>query len=248
MVSNNSLPLRWFQEEVGKELVKAEVRELEEILPTLYGYHLVFVGESEMTHSVDSSLITHQILVNEHKRAAIGKLSYLQASPEGLPLKTESVDVVVLSHTLEHTRHPHEVLREAHRVLIPEGHLVITGFNPVSMWGLWHAWKQFRGATPSGGKMLSQARVRDWLSLLNFQIVKGGGFYYRPPLVACSLNDNLECMERWGKKWWPFFAGAYTLVAVKRVVPVTPVRAKWRLEKRLWQAPAQAIPKPTTRQ
>lgn len=248
MVAKKSLPLSWHEEETGAQFIKAEKKELEAILPTLYGYHLVFVGEAAMACLTESSLISHQILVNEHKQGERSSLSYLQAAGEALPLQNESVDVVVLSHALEHANNPHEVLREAHRVLIPEGHVVITGFNPLSMWGAWHSWKQFRGATPQQGRMLTQSRVRDWLTLLNFQIVKEGSFYFRPPIAPSPLYDNLEFLERWGRKCWPFWAGAYTLLAVKRVVPLTPIRARWRLEKRLWQpAAAQGIPKPTTK-
>jgi SAM-dependent methyltransferase len=248
MVAKKSLPLSWHEEESGTQFLKAEKSELEAILPTLYGYHLVFVGESALAPLVESSLITHQILVNEHKQGARGKLSYLQAAGDSLPLQNESVDVVVLSHTLEHASNPHDVLREAHRVLIPEGHVVITGFNPVSMWGVWHSWKQFRGATPEQGRMLTNVRVRDWLTLLNFQTVRESGFYFRPPMAQSPFYEKLEFLERWGRKWWPFCAGAYTLLAVKRVVPLTPIRARWRLEKRLWHpaAAAEGLPKPTT--
>lgn len=247
MVAKKSLPLSWHEENVGAQFIKAEKVELDAILPTLYGYHLVYVGEAAMAPLVDSSLISHQILINEHKQGQLGKLSYLQSTGEALPLQNESVDVVVLLHALEHANNPHEMLREAHRVLIPEGHLVITGFNPLSLWGAWHSWKQFRGATPEQGRMLTQSRVKDWLSLLNFQIVREAGFYFRPPMSSSPLYDKLEFLERWGRKCWPFCAGAYTLLAVKRVVPLTPIRARWRLEKRIWHPAAASIPKPTTK-
>ena len=32
-------------------------------------------------------------------------------------------------------RHPHRILREAERVLMPEGSIIISGFNPLSLWG-----------------------------------------------------------------------------------------------------------------
>ena len=149
MIAKRSHSLRWHEFEVVKPLLEAEQKELAEILPTLYGYHLVLVSDPGLSNLVESSLITHQIMINEHRQGFKGKLSYLQGSGDALPIKSESVDVVVLSHTLEHASHPHEVLREAHRILIPEGYVVITGFNPTSLWGLWHAWKQFRGVVPS---------------------------------------------------------------------------------------------------
>lgn len=248
MIAKRTHSFSWHQEEAVARLIEAEKKELADILPTLYGYHLVLVGEAELGTLVSSSLITHQILINERRQGMRGRLSYLQAAEDALPLKTESVDVVVLSHALEHANHPHEVLREAHRVLIPEGYLVITGFNPISMWGIWHTWKQFRGVMPKQGRMFTQSRIRDWLSLLNFQVAKEGKFYFRPPMAPSPFYDKLVFLEGWGRKWWPFCAGAYTLLAVKRVISLTPIRPRWRLEKRLWQpaTAAEGIPKPTT--
>jgi len=53
-----------------------------------------------------------------------------------LPLASQSVDLVVLPHVLESHDHPHEVLRETERVLMPEGQVVISGFNTGSLWRL----------------------------------------------------------------------------------------------------------------
>ncbi len=47
-----------------------------------------------------------------------------------LPFESQSVDLIVMPHTLEFTADPHGLLREVERVLIPEGRLVIIcGFN-----------------------------------------------------------------------------------------------------------------------
>lgn len=248
MVAKKSLPLSWYEEEAALPFLEAERAELMTMLPTLYGYHLVFVGEAALATMVQSSLISHQILINHHKQGKISQLSYLQSAADAIPLQNESVDVVILSHALEHAKHPHEVLREAHRVLIPEGHLIITGINPTSLWGLWYSWKQMKGRIPSQGRMISQSKLKDWLSLLNFQIIKSERYFYRPPLKFSPLLNQLEFMERWGRRILPFCAGAYTLLAVKRVIPLTPIRARWRLDKRIWHpAAVPGIPKPTTK-
>lgn len=241
--------LNWHDEALVAPLLLAEADELATVLPTLYGYHLVFIGESSLANLVEPSLITHQVLINPHKQGARGKLSYLQAEESALPLKSESVDVIVLSHALEHAEDPHEVLREAHRVLIPEGHVIITGFNPFSVWGLWHRWKQHEGSAPKQGRMLAQYKVRGWLGLLNFQIAKETRFYFRPPLPASAWRERLIFLERWGKRYWPFGGGAYTMLATKRVIPMTPIRPRWRFDKRIWQSPVVSsggLPKPTT--
>lgn len=244
MVSENNHSNEWYREGAGVRLIEAERNELSNILPRLYGYHLVLLGDPGLASLVYSSLISHRIVVNPRYTSA-NDISGLQGALEALPLLSDSVDVVVLSHTLEQVANPHEVLRETHRILIPEGHVVITGFNPFSLWGLWHVYKRFRGKSPRQGKMLSTNRVRDWLKLLNFQIIGGSMFYFRPPINRSGLNKKLNFLEKCGEKCWPFLGGAYTLIAVKRVIPLTPIRAKWRPEKPLWH-PVEGLPKPTT--
>jgi len=244
MVAENEYAQRWYTEGVAAKIIEAEKEELEIILAKLYGYHLVFIGDSGLTPLVETSLISHRVLINPQATAVSPTMSSLPSEIESLPLRTDSVDVVVLSHTLEHALNPHEVLREAHRVLIPEGHLVITGFNPISLWGAWHSLKQLTGKIPKQGKMLSTNRLRDWLKLLNFQIVGGRHFYFRPPVSSTKWQQRLEFLERVGQNCWPFWGGAYTLVAVKRVTTLTPVRARFKPEKRLWEP--SALPKPTS--
>ena len=123
---------------------------------------------------------------------------------------------------------------------------MITGFNPFSLLGIWHAFQQFRERTPGSGKMLGINRTRDWLKLLNFQIIGGRMFYFRPPIQRENFDQKLRFLENWGQNWWPFWGGAYTILAVKRVVPLTPVRARWKAEQPIWQGAAEGLPKPTT--
>ncbi|MBS0290508.1 MAG: methyltransferase domain-containing protein [Proteobacteria bacterium] len=234
MVTETNTSHIWYQEGAGKRFAQAEQAEFNKILPTLYGYHLLFLGEPALASLVTSSLISHRILVNPSLKGTNDSISNLTGALDALPLRSDSIDVVVLSHTLEQTLHPHEVLRETHRILIPEGHLVITGFNPISMWGMWYATKKLVGNTSRQGKMLSPNRVKDWLKLLNFQIIDCRMFYFRPPLDHDSLNQKLKFMEKWGEHCWPFLGGAYSIVAVKRVIPLTPIKAKWRSEL-IWQ-------------
>jgi hypothetical protein len=90
------------------------------------------------------------------------------------------------------------------------------------------------GKAPNHGKLLSLNRLRDWLKLLDFQVIGGGQFYFRPPLANVKWLNKLKFLEKWGARWWPFLGGAYTLVAVKRVVTLTPVQPSWRFKKSLW--------------
>lgn len=244
MATNEKVTPKWYLQGAGTHFIETENTELLQIIPKLYGYHLLFLGDPRLSHLVQSSLIGHQMIIHEHP-VMDSPLSLMQSELESLPIRNDSVDVVVLSHTLEEASHPHEILREAHRILIPEGHLIITGLNPMSMWGIWLSMQRMMGKTAKEGKMLGPNRIRDWLKLLNFQLISEKMFYFRPPLTHEKTLRKLAFLERWGQRVWPIFAGGYSLVAVKRVIPLTPVRAKWRKEKAIWQ-PEGAVPTPNT--
>ena len=93
-----------------------------------------------------------------------------------LPFADDSLDLVVLPHTLELSPDPHATLREVARVLVPEGRLLIFGLNPNSLWGwrqtrarFWRCFWHTRLFLPESGEFIGTSRLRDWLHLLNFE-------------------------------------------------------------------------------
>jgi len=122
-------------------------------------------------------------------------------------------------------RDPHLTLAEVERVLMPEGRIVILGFNPASLWGLRQRFGRLRRRLggrsplflPRPGDFIGYWRLRDWLRLLSFE-VEGGRFGgYRPPLNSERWLSRYGWMDRTGDRWWPVFGAVYMLVAVKRV-------------------------------
>ena len=146
---------------------------------------------------------------------------------DALPFPNASIDLVVLPHTLELARDPHQTLREVERVLVPEGRLVISGFNPVSLWGLrQRAGRLRRGLAlgadsglylPSSGDFIGYWRLRDWLRLLSFEVETGQFGCWRPPFKTESWLQRFAWMDRIGDRWWPVLGSLYFLVATKRV-------------------------------
>lgn len=143
-----------------------------------------------------------------------------------LPLATGSVDLLLLPHVLEFADHPHQVLRDAERTLVPEGHLVISGFNPVSLWGLRHGLCK-RTSYPWRGKFISLMRMKDWLALLGLEVVAGRMACYAPPCRNGKWLKRMEWMDRAGDRWWPMMGGVYFLVAKKRVAGMRLIRPQW---------------------
>jgi SAM-dependent methyltransferase len=147
---------------------------------------------------------------------------------DALPFDSHSLDLVVLPHSLELARDPHLALREVERVLVPEGRVVVVGFNPASLWGLRQRLGRLRsrlaaGGTahhlylPSAGEFIGHRRLRDWLRLLSFEVEAGRFGCYKPPMESEKWLSRFEWTEHVGERWWPVFGAVYFVVAVKRV-------------------------------
>lgn len=143
-----------------------------------------------------------------------------------LPLATGSIDLLLLPHVLEFAGNPHQVLRDVERTLVPEGHVVISGFNPVSLWGLRHRWCS-RAGYPWHGRFISLMRMKDWLALLGLEVVGGHMACYAPPFRNGKWLKRMEWMDAAGDRWWPMMGGVYFLVARKRVAGLRLIRPQW---------------------
>jgi len=217
---------RWFSLPAGIDLVGAENRLLTGLSEDLFGYYLVQV--QDFGHGLEAfsdCAVKNKILLD---LSAIGCTPDMLAQSEHLPLASDSVDVVVLPHTLDFSRDPHQVLREVERVLIPEGRVLIVGFNPFSLWGLWRLFLRWRGAVPWCGHFLAYRRVTDWLSLLGFDIERTDVCAFMPPLSSSSWKSGLRFMQDVSRRIWPMFAGVYAVRAVKRVSTIRPVKMRWQ--------------------
>ncbi|WP_126445658.1 class I SAM-dependent methyltransferase [Sulfuricystis multivorans] len=151
-----------------------------------------------------------------------------RADPHHLPFATNSVDLVVLPHILEFDANPHQILREVDRVLVPEGSVLVIGFNPFSLWGLRRLFSGSRGEPPWQGRYLSVPRLRDWFALLGFE-TRGGAFgCYAPPLRQEKWLARWHCIEAAGDRWWPYLGAVYVLQAIKRQHGLRLVTPKWK--------------------
>jgi SAM-dependent methyltransferase len=152
----------------------------------------------------------------------------VRADPRHLPLAGQSVDLLALPHVLEFSPDPHQILREAERVLRPEGHIVIAGFNPLSLWGLKRKLARRGFDHPWCGDFIGLLRLRDWLKLLGFELNGGRFGCYAPPVTQPKWLQRYAFMEKAGDRWWPICGGVYVVRAVKRVQGMRLVTPGWK--------------------
>ena len=152
----------------------------------------------------------------------------LIAAAEALPFSEASLDLLLMPHTLEASNDPHAALREAARVLVPEGRLVISGLNPVSLLGLQRRVERSAGYLPDLSLGVGYWRLRDWLQLLSFEIEAVQFGCYRPATQSAQWLSRWQFMESVGHRCWPVLGGVYCVVAVKRVPGTRMMSPSWR--------------------
>lgn len=232
----------WYRTGLGQELAKNEAVALGETLPDLFGYHLMQLGRLSDDDWLQSSRVSHTSVMDFQAPILADDNRRLYGLPDQLPIAADSMDVIVLPHVLEFSQRPHAILREIERVLIAEGHLVMLVFNPRSLWLLWRGLFGWRGKIPWCARFLSTTRIRDWMELLGFEVIRIQGYFYRPPLQSHAIMRRLGVLERVGRRAWPIMGAGNLVVARKRVVTMTPIRPRWRPRRQ--RVPATGLVEP----
>jgi SAM-dependent methyltransferase len=187
----------------------------------VFGFHAVQIGLPQMNTLNENRMPLQALLLHSNdsrEYAARFNWHLIEGHYSELPFANESLDLVVLPHVLEFASDPHQILREVDRVLRPEGRLIISGFNPASLWGARQYLSRLIGNPylPRDGQFISLIRVKDWLQLLNFSLDRGHFGCYKLPLQGKSSMGRMDYLESMGNRWWPIFGAVFIVSAIKR--------------------------------
>ncbi len=228
----------WFATTQGQYLLEREQEFFDKAVADRFGFNAVQLGLTEHEFLRTSRMPVRIVAGN---RAGLngrgddaqdgdgqdsGSYQSVRLIMDELPFDCDSLDLVVMPHVLEFNEHPHFILREVERVLMPEGHVIIAGFNPRSLWGLWRSLGKKRDY-PWNGNFISLPRMKDWLALLGFEVVAGRFACYAPPLNNPGWVGRFSFMEPAGDRWWAVCGGIYFLQAIKRVHGMRLIKPKW---------------------
>lgn len=224
----------WLTTCLGQYLQASEQQLFDEAVGDVFGFHAVQIGMLHMD-LLRNSRIPHTI----HTDEASGDV---HCDSMQLPFQANTIDLLLLPHALDFSQNPQQTLREAERVLMPEGHIMLTGFNPFSAWGLKHMLRKqpdadamdtrrLPGHFPWNSNFLSLLRIRDWLALLGFELVAGSMTCYTPPFSSYKALQRFQWMDKAGARLWPMMGGVYFVVAKKKVVGMRLIRPNWNKAK-----------------
>jgi len=217
-MSTNSLA-DWLEGSHGKYLLEREQDFIDHSVTDIFGYNALQIG-----------LPQHDLLrasrIPLHVTAGKEPAAQIRIDAEELPFETGSIDLVLLPHVLEFDLHPHQILREVERIMMPEGHVIITGFNPRSLWGMRRVLSS-KMEYPWCGNFIALPRIKDWLALLGLEVVAGRFACYAPPLTNPAWLRRMRFMEPAGDRWWAVCGGVYFLQAIKRVPGMRLMKPQW---------------------
>jgi SAM-dependent methyltransferase len=232
--AHDGLAADWFDSPLGARVLREERALARLALDDVFGFELLQVGAwGPGRHLLGAARTQHTTLVAPDAAAGVT----LRAPLSTLPFASDSIDAILLPHTLELVEDPYAVLREAERVLCAEGCLMICGFNPWSGWGARRMFSGFfrrRVFPPGTRRLLAERRLRDWVALLGFDVDSVVGYMGLLPLAG---GEQAFTSRR------PIVAGAYLLKARKRVQTLTLLRPKRRARQRVLVGAAE----PTTK-
>lgn len=205
-------PTSWRQLNWGSCFLQTLNSQLAPWIYKLYGNHLLKLGELSAEIETSHCPVSHHLLL-----AQTGRFCQIRANPAKLPLNNKSIDACLLIHTLGLHQKPHQVLREVDRVLIDDGWIIVTSFNPFSLLGLTRL-SHSAGLQPfCNSRMFSELRLCDWLTLLNYEILYCRQLQCLPwrAVTSTPLSSN-----------WPPGGCLNIIIARKRTFPLTPEKSR----------------------
>ncbi len=216
---------KWYASSLGQSILVEMNTTLSQFLPDVFGFQGVQIGQLSQNSNLLESAGLHRKFILSGTTTFSGV--DIGADAMHLPIASDTMNLAILPHSLDFCNNPHQVLRESDRILTKDGHLLIIGFNPYSLVGLKRAAMFWRGRVPWNGGFYSRGRIADWLSLLNFRILREESFFLRLPVSRTDLLRRTRFVEK-ARPMFGKLGGIYIVHARKQTIPMTAVRNKWR--------------------
>lgn len=203
------------------DALKLEDERLNKLLINYAGQHLVQLSSPTLSSLVVSPIL-HKFHISNRPQPPISSTlhsSFLQSAYTDLPFASDSIDLILLPHTLEQEKNAKIILNEVWRALVPNGHVIILGINPTSLWGLYRLFSSSK-KPPWNGHFYASQTLCQWIHQLGGKICRSESFAFRPPLTSTLgrwLFPRMVCLEKIAPWLFPYLGGIYLIIAQKQV-------------------------------
>jgi len=238
----------FYSSQKGRLLLRKEKVLLKLALDKVFGYKLIQIGVPSQVSLLQESRVQYNVLVDK-VLLPCGDFPYIQAEIDYLPFKKQSIDVVVLPHTLEAVSDPYHLLRQVDKMLAGEGRLIITGFNPYGCNTIKNRIGKNRTAFGSAN-LMKMSRIVDWLNLLDYDIettiFSDLDCLLRKPPDRSSVDVERGFCEKSLARIGIELGDLYCIKAKKRIDSPKPVGLNWKLSN--WLPAKKGVAVATNRQ
>ena len=143
-----------------------------------------------------------------------------------LPFESNSLDRVLLVHSLEHAELLHSNLQEIWRVLKSNGRLLIIAPNRMGFWSR-SDWSPFGQGTPYSTEQLKSI-LRDHAYVYE----RHKPVLFVPPVRRATIIKSAESFEKIGPYIFPAFAGLHMIEASKQLYAGVDIQSGSRIKVR----------------
>lgn len=218
---------QWLSEQpLGNAVLASEQRVLTQLIGSYLGKQALLIGTATQSELLRATQLPCQTIVTPLTHAKTTHI-LVEGNLNELPLLTGTIDLVILPHTLEFVANPRQLLAEACRMVKPEGLIAVVGFNPYSFFGIKKILNGRKkiASMPWLKNLISLQQIKNWLKLADFVLEQQQFCFYQLPINRMKVNDTLEKI---GRHCVPSIGGIYTVVARAKLLPLTPIKMKWK--------------------
>lgn len=222
--------IEWYNSPSGQVMLSAESQWLNERLNCVFGYHLLSMSTVPRCDLSLRCRINHQFHLAPTEQFADNSASLSTvASYEALPFADESIDVTLLQHVLEFSESPQQLLKEAARVTIANGYIIVLAFNPASLMG-WatRIGAHFRDKPRWCRSSLGVHRMRDWLNFVDCSSASASYFCHNLPINQRANVNRIPASQKFINTERLPFGAVYGLIARKDRHGLTPIKPVWQ--------------------
>lgn len=215
----------WYDTPLGQKILDQERQLINDALVEVQGNRLLQVSLDGRRWFCEHARAKHGVLLAPQIELGM-EPNTLVASAEELPVQSAVIDILVLHHAFEFSEDPHQVIREAARVLRPGGTLILLAFNPFSLLGL-HSLFRGRDVAPFSARMLATGRLHDWFRLLQLVPLVSRSAGYDYPLENKPWRRRLKWLGAIVRMFPGQSGNLVLMMARKDVAGMTPLRPEW---------------------
>lgn len=190
---------------LGKYILHKERDFYTNNVKNIFGKYSLQIGMDKTNLLLGNKIVNHYNIPRD-----------INALAQFLPIASDSIDLIILSHYLEEHNDYEQIINECNRILAPNGKLIISCLNRYSLINLYKT-----RAKLDKYYFRSVSEIEKVLRNNSLNICGGKFFSYMPPIKSNIRLRKFEIFNKIGDRWFPTFANSFTIIAKKTVISHT---------------------------